>query len=125
MLGSVSLSNSVSRLVLDFLMTDLGLHRYFSGKQTCLKTFAGPDALDPCVIELADIPAVLEPSTAASTTTDFAGFLECAALGALVHIVQGCSCRGGWFCGRTWGRCKVTQDATNTENDAVTTQYTF
>ena len=93
---------------------------------TCQElTFAGPDAIDPCVIKLADIPAVLEPSTTASTTTEFAGILECAALGALVHIFQGCSCRGGWFCGRTWGRCKVTQDATNTDNDAVTTQYAF
>ena len=93
---------------------------------TCQElTFAGPDALDPCVIKLADITAVLEPSTARSTTTEFAGFLECAAFGALVHIFQGCSCCGGWFCGRTCGRCKVTQDTTNTYNNAVTTQYTF
>ena len=125
MLGSVSLSNSLSRLVLDFLVANHGLRWYFSRKQTCLKAFTGPDALDPCVIKLADIPAVLEPSTAASTTTDFAGFLECAALGALVHIVQGCSCRGGCFCKRTCGRCKVTRGTTDTGNDTVTIQYAF
>ena len=95
MLGSVSLSNNLSRLVLDFLMTDHGLRWYFSRKQPCFKAFAGPDALDPCMIKLADIPAVPEPSTAASTTTGFAGFLPYAALGTLVHIVQGCSCRDG------------------------------
>ena len=93
---------------------------------TCQElTFAGPDALDPCVIKLADIPAVPEPSTAASTTTDFAGFLKYAALGALVHIVQGCSCRGGCFCKRTCGRCKVTRGTTDTGNDTVTIQYAF
>ena len=50
---------------------------------TCQElTFAGPDALDPCVIKLADIPAVLEPSTTASTTTEITGIFDTAALGA-------------------------------------------
>ena len=47
-------------------------------------TFAGLYPLDPCMIEVcvAGISAVLEPSTAISATTEFAGFLDAAALGA-------------------------------------------
>ena len=47
-------------------------------------TFAGLNALDPCMIKVCvtGISAVLEPSTAASATTEFAGFLDNAALGA-------------------------------------------
>ena len=47
-------------------------------------TFARLDAFRPCVIKLvvADISAVLEPSTTASATAKFAGFLCSTALGA-------------------------------------------
>ena len=46
-------------------------------------TFAGLNALEPRVIKLrvAGISAVLEPSTAASATTEFAEFFIVAALG--------------------------------------------
>ena len=49
-------------------------------------TFTGLNALDPCMIEVwvASISTVLEPSTAASATTEFAGFFDTAALGARV-----------------------------------------
>ena len=74
-------------------------------------TFAGLHALKPCVIKggVADIAAFAKPSTAASTTTEFAGFLG-TALGALIGIYHGCLCRRGCFCRRTCGRCKVTTD---------------
>ena len=49
-----------------------------------IHTLAGLDALEPRVIEVrvAGISAVLVPSTTANTTTEFAGFLVFAALGA-------------------------------------------
>ena len=56
-------------------------------------TFASIDALDPRVINVsvAGTTAVLEPSTAGSATTEFAGFLRGAALGT--HDT-GCRCDG-------------------------------
>ena len=62
-------------------------------------TFAGLNALDPCMIEVwvASISTVLEPSTAASATTEFAGFLNAAALGA--HLASYLGRRRGCFCG--------------------------
>ena len=47
-----------------------------------LTTFAGLNALDPCMtkVRVAGVSTVLEPSTVTSTTTEFAGFLENAAL---------------------------------------------
>ena len=53
------------------------------------QTFAGIDALTPRVIEIrvAEIATLLEPSTATSATTELAGSLDGAALGA----------RGTWF----------------------------
>ena len=61
-------------------------------------TRAGPNALDPCMIEVwvTGISAVLEPSTAASATTEFAGFLDTAALGAYFTdwTTRTCSGRG-------------------------------
>ena len=60
--------------------------------------FACPNALDPCMIEVcvAGISAVLEPSTAASATTEFAGFLDNAALGTYFTdwTTRTCSSRG-------------------------------
>ena len=69
-------------------------------------TFAGLNALNPCVIEVcvAGISAVLEPSTAASATTEFAGFLDAAALGTRVAAYLAAyrghaGRRRGCFCG--------------------------
>ena len=47
-------------------------------------TFAGLDALGPCVIKISvpDISAAFEPCTAASATTTFARFFGSATLGA-------------------------------------------
>ena len=47
-------------------------------------TFACLHAIDPRMSKLrvADIPALLEPSTAASTTAELAGALDATALGA-------------------------------------------
>ena len=62
-------------------------------------TFAGLDALEPCMIKPA-ISTVLEPRTAASATTEFAGFLHVAALGAHLRTQHGCTRRRlGRFCG--------------------------
>ena len=66
------------------------------------KVFAGLDALDPCMIKgsVAGISTVLEPSTTASATTEFAGFLDTAALGTpFTSAYGGCSRRRGCFCG--------------------------
>ena len=48
--------------------------------------FACLNALGPCMINrrVAGISTVLEPSTAASATTEFAGFLDTATLGTRV-----------------------------------------
>ena len=45
---------------------------------------AGLDAIDPCMIKVgvANISTPLEPRTAASATTELAGLLKAAALGA-------------------------------------------
>ena len=48
---------------------------------------------------VADITTFLEPSTAAGTTTEFAGFLDSAALGTTFAVYRGYSCRHGCFCG--------------------------
>ena len=69
-------------------------------------TFAGLYPIDPCMIEVcvAGTSAVLEPSTAASATTEFAGFLDAAALGTRV-VAYLAAYRGhagrrrGRFCG--------------------------
>ena len=48
------------------------------------RTFAGTNALEPRIIKICVEPrisALLEPSTASSTTTELAGFLVRAALG--------------------------------------------
>ena len=57
--------------------------------------------IEVCV---AGISTVLEPRTAASTTTEFAGFLDADALGTRVaaYLAAYCGCarrRGGCFCG--------------------------
>ena len=60
-------------------------------------TLAGLDALDPSVRKtgVAGIPALVEPSTAAKTTTAFAGFLAQTTLGAWRAACHGCArCRG-------------------------------
>ena len=56
------------------------------------RTFAGLYALDPCVIEVCvpGISTLLEPSTAASATAEFAGFLDSRARGAPAPA----ACRG-------------------------------
>ena len=61
------------------------LWRWFNRNRS-RKIFADLNALGPCVIKLCVtvISAVLEPSTAASTTAAFAGFLASAALGTAV-----------------------------------------
>ena len=51
------------------------------------------------------LSTVLEPSTAASATTEFAGFLDRTALGATLIAYWGCGCRRPCFCGH-----KVKQD---------------
>ena len=70
------------------------------------KVFAGLDALDPCMIKgsVAGISTVLEPSTAISATTEFAGFLDAAALGTRVAAYLAAyrghaGRRRGCFCG--------------------------
>ena len=64
-------------------------------------TLAGLDALDPSVLKpgVAGIPALVEPSTAARTTTAFAGFLAQTTLGTLRTACHGCACRRGCFGG--------------------------
>ena len=64
-------------------------------------TFAGLHAFRPPVIGIfADKScAVLEPSTAARTTTAFAGFLAQTTLGTLRTACHGCACRRGRFGG--------------------------
>ena len=54
-------------------------------------TFTSLHALKPLVVNVsvAGTSAVLIPSTARSTTTDSAGFLECAALWARNRITDG------------------------------------
>ena len=51
-------------------------------------TFAGLHAFRPTVMEffVANSSTILEPSTAGSATTDYAGFLERATLGALYRF---------------------------------------
>ena len=63
-------------------------------------TFAGLNALNPRMIEVfvTDISAFLEPTAAARTTTESPGFLESAALGALLASNPGYTCRRGYFC---------------------------
>lgn len=65
------------------------------------RTFAGLDALGPCVIKLcaAGIPTLIEPSATTSATAEFAGFLNGAALGAALTAYRGCTCRRICFCG--------------------------
>ena len=48
------------------------------------RTFAGLDTFDPCMIEVCavSISTLLESNTATRATTEFAGFLERATLGA-------------------------------------------
>ena len=69
------------------------------------QTIAGLDALNPGMIEVcvAEIPALLEPGTATSATTECAGFLHDAALGAPLAACLGCSCCRGYFYG-AWVR---------------------
>ena len=59
------------------------------------RTFAGLDAFDPRVTKVCvtGISTLLEPNTAASATTEFAGFLDRAALGASLAAYRGCTCR--------------------------------
>ena len=54
-------------------------------------TFAGPDALSPCMTEfcVAGISTALEPSTTTSATAAFTKFLDNAALGTAVAGHQG------------------------------------
>ena len=54
---------------------------YTSSRQL---TFTGLDTVGPCMIKIrvGSVSAVLEPSTTASATTTFTGFLDGAALGA-------------------------------------------
>ena len=82
--------------------------------QHSVLTFAGQDALDPCVIKIwvADISTVLEPSTAASAATEFAGCLHIAALGAC-----GADRLGACFC-----NCLAFTRERHIETD-VTTHY--
>ena len=67
----------------------------------CELTLAGLDALEPSVLKpgVAVIPALVEPSTAARTTTVFAGFLAQTTLGTLRTACHGCACRRGRFGG--------------------------
>ena len=68
----------------------------------CELTFAGLDALDPTVLKpgVAGISALLEPSTAAKTTTAFAGLVAHTTLGASRTACHGCaSSRRGCFGG--------------------------
>ena len=53
-------------------------------------TFASLDALRPCVLKLCvtTIATLLEPSTTASTTAEFTGFLGGAALGTAAAAAQ-------------------------------------
>ena len=64
-------------------------------------TFAGLDALGPCVIELrvASIPAIIEPGAVASTATAFAGFLGSTALRTVAAAYRGHTSSRGYFCG--------------------------
>ena len=76
----------------------------------CELTLAGLDALDPSVLKLgvAGSSAFLEPSTAAKTTTPFAGLFAQTTLGALRTACRGCASRRGRFSGHAtiW----ITQD---------------
>ena len=65
-------------------------------------TSAGQDTLKPRMIEVwvPAISTVLEPSTATSATTEFAGFLDIAALGAHRSPHYGCNRRRECFCGQ-------------------------
>ena len=70
-----------------------------------LTTFAGLNALDPCMtkVRVAGVSAVLEPSTVTSTTTEFAGFLENAALWTpFIDAYHECTRRRGCFCGHVY-----------------------
>ena len=49
---------------------------------------------------VADISALVEPSTTASATTEFAGFLDSAALGAALGAYRGCTCHDCFFVSR-------------------------
>ena len=57
---------------------------------------------------VASISALIEPSTAASATTEFAGFLDSAALRTTLAAYRGCTCRCGRFCGHE--SVKIKQD---------------
>ena len=64
-------------------------------------TFACLYALDPRMIKVsvAGVSAALEPSTAASATTESAGFLGIAALGThFIDAYHGCRCHRDCFC---------------------------
>ena len=65
------------------------------------ETIAGIDALDPRVIKVcvADRSTLPKPSTAATTTTELAGFLNCATLWTFVASNRWHSCPLGGFCG--------------------------
>ena len=67
----------------------------------CELTLAGLEALDPSVLKpgVAGIPTLVEPSTAAKTTTAFAGFLARTTFGTLRTACHGCACRRGRFGG--------------------------
>ena len=64
-------------------------------------TFTGLRALEPRVVEVCvtRISAFVEPSPAASATTQLAGFLESATLETAFACSLGRSCRRGCFCG--------------------------
>ena len=49
-------------------------------------------------LRVARISAVVEPSTATSATTELAGSLDGAALGAFLAAYHGHACRRGCFC---------------------------
>ena len=61
-------------------------------------TLTSLDALSPCMIKLcvADISTVLEPTTAASATATFTGFLDNATLATAVFGANTPCC--GYFC---------------------------
>ena len=65
------------------------------------RTFAGPNALNPCMIKVcvAGISTLVEPSTAASAATEFAGFLNSAAVGTTLPAYRGCTRCRRCFCG--------------------------
>ena len=79
--NSRSCPRSVKRIDSDFRVTKHDLWWRFS-RIRGFKTFAGLNALGPCVIKnfVAEISALLEPSTTTSATTVFSGCLDGTAL---------------------------------------------